>query len=46
MVDGKAGFLPTYLIFVAAAVVTLIALLPVLGMIRDAKKAPIAPVSE
>jgi len=46
VVDGKAGFLPTYLIFIAAAVVTLIALLPVLGMIRDAKKAPIAPVNE
>ena len=38
LVDGKAGFLPTHLIFVAAAVVTLIALLPVLGMIRGAKK--------
>ena len=46
VVDGKAGFLPTYLIFIAAAVVTLIALLPVLGMIRDAKKTPIAPLSE
>ena len=38
VVDGKAGFLPTHLIFVAAAVVTLVALLPVLGMIRGAKK--------
>ncbi|HML67072.1 MAG TPA: MFS transporter [Clostridia bacterium] len=38
VVDGKAGFLPTYLIFIAAAIVTLIALLPVLGMIRGAKK--------
>ncbi|MPM77955.1 Multidrug resistance protein MdtH [bioreactor metagenome] len=38
VVDGKAGFLPTHLIFIAAAIVTLIALLPVLGMIRGAKK--------
>jgi MFS family permease len=46
VVDGKAGFLPTHLIFIAAAVATLFALLPVLGMIRDAKKASIEPVSE
>ena len=36
VVDGKAGFLPTFLIFIAAAVVTVIALLPVLGLIRGA----------
>jgi hypothetical protein len=40
VVDGKAGFLPTHLIFVAAAVATLFAVLPVLGMIRRAKKLP------
>ena len=38
VVDGKAGFLPTYLIFVAAAVATLLALLPVLNLIRGAKR--------
>ena len=38
VVDGKAGFLPTYLIFIAAAVATLIAILPVLRMIRDGAK--------
>ena len=37
--NGKAGFLPTHLIFVAAAIATLFALLPVLNMIRGAKKA-------
>lgn len=36
VVDGKAGFLPTYLIFVAASVATLVAILPVMRMIRGA----------
>jgi len=40
VVNGKAGFLPTHLIFVAAAVATLFAVLPVLNMIRGAKKPP------
>jgi hypothetical protein len=31
---GKSGFLPTYLIFIASAVVTLVAILPVHNMIR------------
>ncbi len=40
VVDGKAGFLPTHLIFVAAAIATLFAILPVMRMIRgDAKRA-------
>ncbi len=43
VVDGKAGFLPTYLIFVAAAVATLLAVFPVAGLIRDAKKAERPP---
>ena len=38
VVDGKAGFLPTYLIFIAAAIATLVAILPVLRMIRDGAK--------
>ncbi|MEA4938421.1 MAG: MFS transporter [Christensenella sp.] len=38
VVDGKAGFLPTHLVFVAAAVATLIAILPVMRMIRGAGK--------
>ena len=41
VVDGKAGFLPTYLIFIGSAIVTLFALLPVLNMIRGAKRASI-----
>lgn len=45
VVDGKAGFLPTRLIFVAAAIATLVALLPVLRMIRGAGKAPVSPAS-
>ncbi|MCE5188678.1 MAG: MFS transporter [Eubacteriales bacterium] len=46
VVDGKAGFLPTYLIFVAAALATLIALFPVMKMIRGASKPPRSPVSD
>ena len=38
VVDGKAGFLPTYLIFIAAAIATLIAILPVMRMIRGGAK--------
>ena len=38
VVDGKSGFLPTYLIFVAAALVTVLAILPVTGMLRRAPK--------
>lgn len=45
VVDGKAGFLPTHWIFVAAALATLIALLPVMKMIRDGSKKPLAPQS-
>ena len=41
VVDGKAGFLPTYLIFIGSAIVTVLALLPVLNMIRGAKHASI-----
>ena len=40
VVDGKSGFLPTYLIFVAAAIATLIAILPVLRLIREGKNKP------
>ena len=40
VVDGKAGFLPTHLVFVAAAVATLVAILPVMRMIRGAKSTP------
>ncbi|MEN6339508.1 MAG: MFS transporter [Clostridiaceae bacterium] len=36
VVDGKAGFLPTYLIFIAASVATLIAIFPVMRMIKNA----------
>lgn len=46
VVDGKAGFLPTYLIFVAAAVATLFAILPVLRLIRGAEQAPSDPLPE
>jgi len=46
VVDGKAGFLPTYLIFVAAAVATLLALLPVLNLIRGAKRESEAKTTE
>lgn len=46
VVDGKAGFLPTYLIFVAAAVATLFALLPVLNLIRGAKRDAAAALEE
>ena len=46
VVDGKAGFLPTYLIFVAAAVATLFAILPVLRLIRGAEQAPPTPLPE
>ena len=46
VVDGKAGFLPTYLIFIASAIVTLIAILPVLNMIRGAKHASIEALPE
>jgi MFS family permease len=46
VVDGKAGFLPTYLIFVAAAVATLFALLPVLNLIRGAKRDAAAALKE
>ncbi|MEA5049587.1 MAG: MFS transporter [Eubacteriales bacterium] len=35
VVDGKSGFLPTHLIFIASALVTLLAILPVLRMIRS-----------
>lgn len=45
VVDGKAGFLPTHLIFVAASVATLIAILPVVRMIRGAKKPNDSPDS-
>jgi hypothetical protein len=38
VVDGKAGFLPTHLIFVAAAAATLFAILPVIRMIRGGGK--------
>ncbi len=40
VVDGKAGFLPTHLIFVAAAIATLFAILPVMRMIRQGVKNP------
>ena len=40
VVDGKSGFLPTYLIFVAAAIATLIAILPVLRLIRGGANKP------
>ncbi|MEN6594016.1 MAG: MFS transporter [Clostridiaceae bacterium] len=36
VVDGKAGFLPTYLIFIAASVATLIAIFPVMRMMKNA----------
>lgn len=36
VVDGKAGFLPTHWIFVAAALATLIAILPVMKLIWNA----------
>ena len=40
VVDGKSGFLPTHLIFVAAAIATLIAILPVLRLIRGGANKP------
>jgi len=46
IVDGKAGFLPTHLIFIAAAVATLFALLPVLNLIRGAKRDAAASLNE
>ena len=46
VVDGKAGFLPTHLIFVAAAVATLLALLPVLNLVRSAKRESEAAIDE
>ena len=46
VVDGKAGFLPTHLIFVAAAVATLLALLPVLNLVRSEKRESEAAIGE
>jgi MFS family permease len=46
VVDGKAGFLPTHLIFVAAAIATLFALLPVMGLIRGEHNAKKTELSE
>jgi MFS family permease len=36
VVDGKAGFLPTYLIFIAASAATLLAIFPVMRVIKNA----------
>lgn len=48
VVDGKSGFLPTHLIFIAASAATLIAILPVLRMIHNAgkpvEKEPVSPL--
>ena len=38
VVDGKAGFLPTYLIFIAASAATLLAIFPVMRMIKNASR--------
>ena len=35
VVDGKAGFLPTYLIFIAASAATLLAIFPVMRVIKN-----------
>ena len=40
VVDGKAGFLPTHLIFIGAALATLFAIIPVMMLIKNASKTP------